>query len=90
MSTIITSCISKINSKRYKSYADNHGEFTVSEDPRVDELKVIISDYKTRAKKMLRREFPELNNAIREYERYQKLAKVGREGERPVLDMNLR
>ena len=39
---------------------------------------------------MLRREFPELDNAIREYERYQKLAKVGREGERPVLDMNLR
>ena len=88
--TLVERLAKKIESKRYKSYADNHGEFTVAEDPRVDELKVIISDYKTRAKKLLQREFPELRNAIREYERYKKLAKGGREGERPVLDMNLR
>jgi hypothetical protein len=88
--TLVQRLAARIKSDRYKSYADNHGEFTVTEDPRVDELRVIISDYKTRAKKKLLREFPELQEAVREYERYKKLAKVGREGERPILDMNLR
>ena len=80
----------KIQSDRYQSYSNNHGEFTVQEDPRVDALRVIISDYKTRSLKMLRREFPDLNKAITDYERYKKMAKAGRDGERPVLDMNLK
>jgi len=88
--TLVQRLAQRIESKRYKAYANTHGEFTVTEDPRVDELKVVISDYKTRARKKLLREFPELNEAVREYERYKKLATRGRQGERPVLDMNLR
>ena len=88
--TLVERLAQRIQSKRYKAYDNAHGEFSVSEDPRVNELKVIIADYKTRARKKLLREFPELNEAVREYERYKKLARSGRQGERPVLDMNLR
>ena len=88
--TLVERLAQRIQSKRYQAHDSTHGEFSVSEDPRVNELKVIIADYKTRARKKLLREFPELNEAVREYERYKKLARRGRQGERPVLDMNLR
>ena len=78
----------EIKKDRYQSYSQFDGEWTTQEDPRVDTIRSIVSDYKTRARKMLLREVPELNESVVNYKRYQRSLKAGRPREKPEIDMN--
>ena len=78
----------EIKKDRYQSYSQFDGEWTTQEDPRVNTIRSIVSDYKTRARKMLLREVPELNESVVNYKRYQRSLKAGRPREKPEIDMN--
>lgn len=78
----------QIKKDRYQSYSQFDGEWTTQEDPRVVEIRSTVSDYKTRARKMLLREVPELNESVVNYKRYQRSLKAGRPIEKPEIDMN--
>ena len=86
--TLVERLDKMIGSKRYQEWSKFDGQFTTQEDPRVDALRVIISDYKTRAKKKLLREVPELNQSVRDYTRYQRGMASGNHREKPEIDMN--
>ena len=78
----------EIKKDRYQAYSQFDGEWTTQEDPRVDKIRSIVSDYKTRARKMLLREVPELKESVQNYKRYQRSLKAGRPVEKPEIDMN--
>lgn len=77
-----------INSKRYNKGGDDYNIVTPQESHRVLMLNEDVSKYRLHARKVLMKEFPELRQAVREYDRYVSKTQAGREADRPVIDMN--
>ena len=80
--------VKEINKSRYRKDDDDYNLVMARESHRVQMLNRQISRYRDRAKRLLYKEFPELKQQVREYDRYVDKSQRGKVGERPELDMN--
>jgi len=87
--TLSDALVREINKKRYRKDDDDYNIVMARESHRVQMLNKQLSRYRSRAKRLLYGEFPDLKQRVREYDRYVDKSKRGNVGERPVLDMNL-
>ena len=87
--TLSDALVKEINKKRYRKDDDDYNIVMARESHRVQMLQRKLSRYRTRAKRLLYKEFPDLKQRVREYDRYVDKSQRGNVGERPVLDMNL-
>jgi len=87
--TLSEALVREINKDRYRKDDDDYNLVLSRDSHRVQMLNRQISRYRDRAKRLLYKEFPELQQRVREYDRYSDKAKRGNIGEMPVLDMNL-
>jgi len=87
--TLSEALVREINKDRYRKDDDDYDLVLSRDSHRVQMLNRQISRFRDRAKRLLYKEFPELQQRVREYDRYSDKAKRGNIGEMPVLDMNL-
>lgn len=80
--------VATINSDRYRKDDDDYGLVMARESHRVEMLNTWVSRYRQRARRELMKEYPELRQAVREYDRYVDKSQRGQPGERPIIDMN--
>lgn len=86
--TLSEALVKEINKSRYRKDDDDYNLVMSRESHRVQMLNRQISRYRDRAKRLLYKEFPELKQQVREYDRYVDKSQRGKVGERPELDMN--
>lgn len=86
--TLSQRLVQNINRPRYNKDGSDYNLVTPQVSHRVTMLSGVVSDYRLRARKILMREFPELRQAVRDYDRYQNIVGSGREAVRPEIDMN--
>ncbi len=87
--TLSDALVREINKRRYRKDDDDYNIVMARESHRVQMLNKQLSRYRSRAKRLLYGDFPDLKQRVREYDRYVDKSKRGNVGERPVLDMNL-
>jgi hypothetical protein len=87
--TLSERLVDTINSTRYNRGGDDYNMVTPQESHRVQMLNDHVSRYRSRARQQLMRQYPELRQAVREYDRYKQVIESGRDaGPRPEIDMN--
>ena len=77
-----------IKTDRYNQGGDDYNLVTTQESHRYIMLGRVISKYRQITRKMLMKEYPELRQAVIEYDRYTTRSKAGVIGDKPIIDMN--
>lgn len=86
--TLSERMVTTIESNRYNVDGDDYNLVTPQESHRVAMLNDHVSSYRRRAQQELLKSYPELRQAVREYDRYVKTVQSGRDaGERPATSM---
>lgn len=86
--TLSDAMLKEIDKPRYRKDDDDYNLVLTRDSHRVQMLNRQVSRYRDRAKRLLYKEFPNLQQQVREYDRYSDKAKRGNIGVQPELDMN--
>ena len=78
----------EIQKTKYDKDGDNYGDVAPGESHRVSMLNVKMKRFRDKAYKKLQREFPIIREKEKEYDRFKRASKRGKDVDRPELDLS--